>query len=86
MQSGIIFGFVGQVDELVSRFKIELGGKARVIATGGLAELIASGSKTIEVVNPLLTLEGLRILFERSGAGQERLGDGATGRLGDRKP
>lgn len=64
MQSAV-FGFAGQVDSMVARFKTELGGKARVIATGGLAELIACESKCIDVVNPLLTLEGLRLLFGR---------------------
>lgn len=65
MQAGIIYGFVGQVDEIVGRFREELGKDARVIATGGLAELIAAESRTIQVVNPLLTLDGLRLMFER---------------------
>ena len=64
MQSAV-FGFAGQVDAMVARFKTELGGDAQVIATGGLAELIASESACIQVVNPMLTLEGLRLLFER---------------------
>ncbi|HLK55937.1 MAG TPA: type III pantothenate kinase [Chthonomonadaceae bacterium] len=65
MQSGLVFGFAGQTDAMVERFRGELGPGARVIATGGLAELIHTESRTIEVVDQLVTLEGLRMLFER---------------------
>jgi type III pantothenate kinase len=65
LQSGLFFGFAGQVDGIVERMQAELGGKAKVIATGGLAELIAPHSKTIEQVDPLLTLDGLRLLWSR---------------------
>ena len=68
MQSGIIFGFVGQVDEIVRRMKEELRGEPKVIATGGLAELIAGESSQIDEVNPYLTLIGLRILWDRNHA------------------
>ncbi|NLU41780.1 MAG: type III pantothenate kinase [Firmicutes bacterium] len=64
MQSGIVYGFVGQVDEIVRRMKQELGWRCRVIATGGLAELIAGESSQIDEVCPNLTLEGLRLIYE----------------------
>jgi type III pantothenate kinase len=56
------------VDGIVERMQAELGGGARVIATGGLAELIAPHSSTIEEVDPLLTLDGLRLLWSRRDA------------------
>ncbi|MDI3547982.1 MAG: type pantothenate kinase [Halanaerobiales bacterium] len=59
MQSGILFGFVGQVEGLVRRFKEEIGQDSRVVATGGLVGLIANETEIIEEVEPFLTLEGL---------------------------
>ena len=69
LQSGVVFGFAGQVDGIVERMRAELGDGARVIATGGLADLIAPHSATIERVDPLLTLEGLRLVWERNEDG-----------------
>ncbi|EEG76657.1 type III pantothenate kinase [Dethiobacter alkaliphilus] len=66
MQSGIIYGFVGQVDGIVRKMIPEFPTRPKVIATGGLAELIARESEALEIINPLLTLEGLRIIHERN--------------------
>jgi type III pantothenate kinase len=64
MQSGVIFGYVGLVEGLVSRLTRELGVKARVIATGGYSELIARETKVIEAVDRHLTLHGLRLIYD----------------------
>ncbi|HBY57864.1 MAG TPA: type III pantothenate kinase [Candidatus Atribacteria bacterium] len=64
MQSGLFFGYLGLTNELIRRFKKELGEDSLVVATGGYAELIGNESKIIDKVNPFLTLQGLRIIYE----------------------
>jgi type III pantothenate kinase len=64
MQSGLLFGYVGLVEGMVARFKAELGAKTSVIATGGLAKIIARETDVIDIVDPWLTLHGLRIVYD----------------------
>ncbi|HEX4930397.1 MAG TPA: type III pantothenate kinase, partial [Gaiellaceae bacterium] len=64
LQSGLVYGFAGQVDGIVARIRGELGADAPAIATGGLADLVSPHSLTIERVDPFLTLEGLRLIWD----------------------
>ena len=64
IQSGTMFGYVGLIEGMVARFKKELGGKARVIATGGWAERLAKETRIFDAVDANLTLTGLRLIHE----------------------
>jgi type III pantothenate kinase len=64
MQSGLLYGYVSMVEGMVARFRSELGSDMKVVATGGLAEVIAKETDVIDIISPWLTLEGLRIIWE----------------------
>ncbi|MBM7588207.1 type III pantothenate kinase [Bacillus pakistanensis] len=66
MQAGILYGYVGQVEGIVSRMKAQSSTEPTVIATGGLAALISKESNVIDVVDPFLTLNGLRLIYKRN--------------------
>jgi type III pantothenate kinase len=72
IQSGLVWGFVAQVEGMVERMVAELGGSAKVIATGGQAALVAGLTTVIESTEPLLTLEGLRLIYAQNSDGNAR--------------
>ena len=64
MQSGLLFGYAALVEGMVARFRLELGPEMKVIATGGLAEVVAKETEVLKIIAPWLTLEGLRIIWD----------------------
>src|SRR3954454_25343332 len=66
LQSGLVYGFAGLVDGIVGRIRGELGVDAQTVATGGLADLIVPHARTLETIDPFLTLEGVRLVWERN--------------------
>ena len=72
LQSGLLYGYAGMVDAMVNRIQEELTDTVDVLATGGLAQRISEESKTIRKVEPFLTLEGLRIIFEKNQTNREQ--------------
>src|SRR6186713_1145487 len=66
LQSGLVYGFAGQVDGIVERIRGELGVEAQTVATGGMADLIVPHARTLEKIDPFLTLEGVRLIWERN--------------------
>src|SRR6266516_2607468 len=66
LQSGLVYGFADQVDGIVERIRAELGVEAQTVATGGLADLIAPHARTLDQIDPFLTLEGVRLVWERN--------------------
>jgi type III pantothenate kinase len=64
MQSGLLFGYVSMVEGMVARFRSELGSEMKVIATGGLSEIVARETDVIDIISPWLTLDGLRLIWE----------------------
>jgi type III pantothenate kinase len=68
LQSGLVYGFAGQVDGIIERIRGELGVEAQTVATGGLADLVVPHARMLERIDPFLTLEGVRLVWERNQA------------------
>src|ERR1017187_5271666 len=79
LQSGLYYGYLGLIDGILERLIAELGENVNIVATGGLAPLMGGGSKYIREINDLLTLEGLRIIYERNQAHMRRRNEHPAG-------
>ncbi|HZY95892.1 MAG TPA: type III pantothenate kinase [Candidatus Cybelea sp.] len=87
LQSGIVYGFTGQTEAIVSRMRAEMGGNARVVATGGLAGIVAKQTPIVEAVDPHLSLVGLRLFYDSQGVPHREVGVGArSADFGTAKP